>query len=331
MATRTALNTATKAMLEVCARRGVGTVDLLKTANIDPASFDQFNARIPADKKNRIWDEAHKRTGNEHLGLCAAEIVPFGGYGVLDFLLFASSTLDEALKRTARFYRILNDRAELRLEKHKNVVLAELCKPDSSASPHMLGLSAEFSFAMMLLRFGSVSGKALKPEKVYFTHLPPHDTSHHRKLFRAPMLFGQDVNRLVFNKDFLNAPLPQSDPELAETLELHAGRILKRLPAENDIAMQVSDVLRARLCGGDVSLKATAKALAMSERNLQRTLCGQAVTYRELLDKLRYELALDYIAQQVEASEITRRLGFSETSTFYRAFQRWTKTYARDS
>lgn len=325
----TALNTATKALLEACSRRGIRTDDLLATAKINPVLFEKSNIRIPTDKKRLIWEAAFKRTGDEHIGLSAARIVPFGGYGVLDFLLFSSSTLGEALGRTSRFYRLINSNAELRLQKHKDFVLVELYNANSN-SRHSLGLSAEFAFAMLLLRFGLASGKEIKPETVSFTHFAPVDISLHRKLFRSPIRFGQSVNRLVFSKDLLNAALPQSDAPLTETLEHHAERLLKRLPAEDSIAEDVREVLRSRLHDGNVSLEATAKALAMSGRNLQRKLNGQGTSFREVLDKLRYELATDYAAQQIEVSEITHRLGFAETSAFYRAFKRWSETYSED-
>jgi AraC-like DNA-binding protein len=78
-------------------------------------------------------------------------------------------------------------------------------------------------------------------------------------------------------------------------------------------------------------LEATAKALAMSRRNLQRKLNGQGTSYREQLDELRYELASYYAAQQVGASEIARLLGFTEISAFYRALKRWRGIYSQPS
>ena len=326
----TSLNTATKALLEVCSRRGVQTDDLLVKAKINPALFEKYNIRIPADKKRVIWEEAQKRVGDKHIGLRAAGIVPFGGYGVLDYLLFASSTLGEVLNRTSRFYRLINSNAELRLQRHKNFVSAELYNSNST-SQQSLGLSAEYSFAMLLLRVRLAYGKEFKPETVCFTHSAPSDTSLHRKLFRAPIRFGQGVNRLVFSKDLLNASLPQSDPGLAETLEHYAQRLLKGLPAEDGIAGDVREVLRLRLCNGSVSLEATAKALAMSSRNLQRKLNGQGTSYRHVLDGLRYELASYYAAQQVGAAETAHLLGFTETSAFYRALKRWRGIYSQHS
>ncbi len=190
-------------------------------------------------------------------------------------------------------------------------------------SQQRLGLSAEYAFAMLLLRLRLAYGNEFKPEMVFFTHSAPADTSLHRKLFRSPIQFGQAVNRLVFGEDLLNASLPQSDPELAEMLEHYAQRLLRRLPAENDIVEHVREVLRLKLSEGNVSLGATAKALAMSSRSLQRKLNGQGTSYQQVLDGLRHELASYYAGQQVDVAEIAQRLGYMEASTLYRAFKRW--------
>ena len=330
MNTGTSLNTATKALLEVCSRHGVQVGELLVEAKINPVLFEKYNIRIPADKKRVIWEEAQKRVGDEHIGLRAAEVVPFGGYGVLDYLLFATSTLGEVLTRTSLFYRLINSNAELRLQRHKRFLLAELYNSNIT-SQQRLGLSAEYTFAMLLLRLRLAYGNEFKPETVCFTHSAPFDTSLHRKLFQSPIQFGQAVNRLVFSKDLLNASLPQSDPGLAEMLDHYAQRLLKGLTAEDNIAGNVREVLRLRLCDGSVSLEATAKALAMSGRNLQRRLNGQGTSYRKVLDGLRYELASYYAAQQVGATEIAYLLGFTETSAFYRALKRWRRIYSEHS
>lgn len=101
---------------------------------------------------------------------------------------------------------------------------------------------------------------------------------------------NQRVNRLVFRRELFDVRLPPSDPLPAEMLENYARRLLKRLPAEDDIKNEVREVLLNTLGGGAaISLKATARHLAMSDRSLQRKLSGQGTFYREQPDELRYE------------------------------------------
>ena len=63
----------------------------------------------------------------------------------------------------------------------------------------------------------------------------------------------------------------------------------------------------------------------MSSRNLQRKLAVEGVTFRELVQTVRQELAEAYLVRgSFTLGEITYLLGFSDQSSFSRAFKRWT-------
>ena len=62
----------------------------------------------------------------------------------------------------------------------------------------------------------------------------------------------------------------------------------------------------------------------MSQRSFQRRLRELGLTYRELLDQTRHELARRYLDDPAKSvTEITFLLGFSEQSAFTRAFRHW--------
>ncbi|MGH8765739.1 MAG: helix-turn-helix transcriptional regulator, partial [Burkholderiales bacterium] len=68
-----------------------------------------------------------------------------------------------------------------------------------------------------------------------------------------------------------------------------------------------------------------AKTLHMSRRTLQRKLAEADLTYQQLVDQTRRDLALRYIEDAGKSlTEITFLLGFSGQSAFTRAFRRWT-------
>ena len=63
----------------------------------------------------------------------------------------------------------------------------------------------------------------------------------------------------------------------------------------------------------------------MSARTLQKKLGEAGTTWRERLDSTRRELALGYLRSgRYSLGEITYMLGFNDTSSFSRAFKRWT-------
>lgn len=63
----------------------------------------------------------------------------------------------------------------------------------------------------------------------------------------------------------------------------------------------------------------------MSTRTLQRKLKDEGTTFSETIDGVRRELAEAYIRDQnLTLTEISFLLGFGDTSSFSRAYKRWT-------
>jgi AraC-like DNA-binding protein len=88
--------------------------------------------------------------------------------------------------------------------------------------------------------------------------------------------------------------------------------------------------VRGALADGAPSIEVAAEMAGMSSRTLQRRLAKEGLTYKGLLDQLRFLHALT-MAEGSDASigEIARLLGYSATPHFSRAFRRWTGTTFR--
>ena len=71
--------------------------------------------------------------------------------------------------------------------------------------------------------------------------------------------------------------------------------------------------------------------MAMSPSALQQKLAQLDSSFQDLLNQVRQSLALAYMEQaRVSITEMSFMLGFSETSSFTRAFHRWTGKSPRD-
>jgi AraC-like DNA-binding protein len=83
----------------------------------------------------------------------------------------------------------------------------------------------------------------------------------------------------------------------------------------------ISSVLpHQRVLVGDV-----ARTLGMSERTLVRKLSDEGLSFTEILQQLRRDLAVRYLNERnLHVSKIAWLLGFHEVSSFTHAFKRWT-------
>ena len=108
---------------------------------------------------------------------------------------------------------------------------------------------------------------------------------------------------------------------------LHDQVITRRLARmdREDIEARLKAVLLDLLPTGDVSDEAAADALHMSVRTMHRKLADVDNNFRTLLVELRRDLAEQYIMDNsLTLTEISLLLGFSEPSSFSRAFKNWT-------
>jgi AraC-like DNA-binding protein len=97
------------------------------------------------------------------------------------------------------------------------------------------------------------------------------------------------------------------------------------MPSILTVIRQVEASIIELLPTGDCSRDAIAARLNMSPRSLLNKLEQRNTSYKEVLAMLRSTLAQQYIEQQnMPITEITFLLGFSDTSSFSRAFRRWT-------
>jgi AraC-like DNA-binding protein len=75
---------------------------------------------------------------------------------------------------------------------------------------------------------------------------------------------------------------------------------------------------------GDSTIVSAAAYLGTSPRSLQRHVETLKLTYSELVDEVRYELARELLAgKDLEIAKIGASLGYRDPSSFSRAFMRW--------
>ena len=90
---------------------------------------------------------------------------------------------------------------------------------------------------------------------------------------------------------------------------------------------KVKDTLRRSLAGKRPTLQDVGRELGMGARTLQRRLTDAGITFQQLVEDTRRELARHYLKQStVELNEAAFLLGFEDANSFYRAFHLWEGT-----
>jgi AraC-like DNA-binding protein len=186
--------------------------------------------------------------------------------------------------------------------------------------------AAEFTLGCVVAITAQLTGAPVRPRRVELRHAAPTDVSAHLALFGCAPQFDAAVNALELDPEVLARTVTGADPALSAIILRHAEAVLATRPDPRASTVERVRHLLARTLGeGDATLAAVAAQLHMSERSLQRRLADEDRTFDAILDDLRRELALRYLADPlVSIAEIAFLLGYSEASAFHRAFKRWT-------
>jgi AraC-like DNA-binding protein len=269
-----------------------------------------------------LWDNIIRLSGNERFGLHAAEKVPFGAYRVHDYMVSLSTSPREAMERINRSLILITDVFQHSVRQHRDLTYLDFHSTEGSQDlPHPY---IEFILANYLVRLRMATQTRFIPIEVHLTSRKPRSTREYDRFFSAPVRFHQAVNGLVFSQHLMEMRQPLADPELCELLEDYARRLLRQQSRCQSPLQDARETLAANLAAGSLTLPALARQLAKSTRSLQREFHMHGVTFRELLDSVRHEHALDLLRDHaLPISEIARKLSFSDMSSFCRAFQRW--------
>ena len=304
---------------------GVAPRELLAAVGLTPAALERIDARVPATLEAQLLEAAERLTGDESVGLRVAQSLTAGAYDVLGYALRSSATLGQALERLARYHRLIHESAAVQTEVEGNV--ARITHGASGEPLAKVRPLAQMALGAIVVVGRQLTGQDWAPLAVEFQHARPRDCTEYERLFRAPVRFDAACNQLLLDAALLRRPLPQADPGLCGVLERYARELAGRLPAGHTASEQVRFLICQSLVGGDIRAEALARQLHMSARTLQRALATEGTSLREIMDGLRRDLAARYLAEpDLALGEVAFLLGFTELSSFWRAFKRWTGT-----
>lgn len=290
---------------------------------IDKTEDDIRNpaARISSLDMQRIWGIAVKESQEEALGIMAAEKLNPAAFNGLCFAWMTSATLEDALLRLCRYFRLISNGTEVTLNTSQYESALWIRIPRSATQ--VVPASVDFALALFVQICRLVLSEKLIPIRIEMRRSPPDERSIFERFYGCDLMFNSEENRVVLPSDLLKTELPMSNPVLLRANDQVVIDYLSQFDKQN-IVSQVHSMLIESLPTGRTTQESIARKLNTSSRSLQRKLKEKDTSFSAILESTRKELASQYLRSGNKSiGEITFLLGFSEVSNFNRAFKRW--------
>lgn len=297
---------------------------ILHSSGLDRLDLKNPDASIPHAAAMGLWDQGVRITGDADLGLHVAECAREESFDLHAYLMSACATLGDAYALMCRYQQLVHTSTRVELEVDGKWAALRHILPGDRPVPRQ---PAEFLLAVWLRTGRKLIGHNWNPEEVHFAHSEPKCVAEHQRVFNAPVRFAAPGNRLVFSAALLDETCVGADPGMLTVLSRLADQALERQPRTDTWADRVRSIAAEELRGGSPSVERIAARLHMSTRTLQRRLAAEGTTYGELLDRLRRQLAANYLADaRFSIAEVAFLLGYADLTSFHRAVKRWTGT-----
>jgi AraC-like DNA-binding protein len=302
---------------DVAQQMGLAPRVLLREAGLDPGALSDPDIRVPVVAVMKVLEVAAVRSGCETFGLRMAEIRRLSDFGAVSLLVAHQPTLREALDTIMRYRHLMNDALVMSVEEFGDlVVLREELVIEEPAPARQ---AYELAIGVLFRMFNALLGPRWRPHGIRFTHSRPVDLSVHRRMFGPNVQFDCDFNGIVCSGSDLDTPNPAADPQLA-----HYARQFVEGMGVRDVrsaARQVREAAYLLMPAGRASIGQIAQALGMNVRTLQRRLASEGAEFSQLLNEVRRDLAVRYLANPTYSkTEIARLLGYGQLSSFTRWF-----------
>lgn len=241
--------------------------------------------------------------------------------GVLGYLAASCDTLGQALLRFQRFQPLLHNHAPSFVNEQGR----ELRVSWDASYGQSTQLSNEVLVAGLIRITRTLTGRAgLAPMQVDFPGGEPADSTVHAALLGCPVRFGAPVLLVHLPRAALDLPITGGDPHLHAVLDQQAEALLQVLPQPDNFLNQFQQLMADTLREGEPALEQVARRMGVPARTVYRRLQERNLTYKGLLNQLRFQLARRYLAdRRLSLPEIALMLGYSEQSAFTRAFKSW--------
>ncbi|NIZ63247.1 AraC family transcriptional regulator [Sedimentitalea sp. CY04] len=242
--------------------------------------------------------------------------------GVLGLAIRTAPTLRASLQRVERYFRLITDTAVYQLDEHENRAFWVFQgQTQHRAALELRNECALAGFARNMHRF---VGPGLVLEYVSFRHSCRCETERYSEHFGCPVKFDADRDAIAVKPEMLDLANLLSDKAVSEYLTGHLEAEIKSINQSPSFSDTLLHNLTPMLSNGVPQAAEIARDMGMSERTLYRRLAEEGLTFRDVLAKAQLSLAQGLLRDDtVSIAEIAFLTGFSEQSTFSRAFKRW--------
>ena len=300
--------------------KGYDIQQILHDAEIPLEIFHATKSRIAVSAYAKLWTKIADHMNDEFFGMDSHQMRR-GCYKLLSKMVMQADTLQTAIEQILQYFNFVLDDFTSKLiidENYAYIVITEKLQTKSM-----------FSYATYFMLIHSLicwlADQRILLNSIQLKCSPPLDDLDYRVRFCENIQYQANKNYLQFDATYLNIHIKRDKKSWYEFIKNTPENLLLRF--KNPHAL--SSIIRKHLLSVPPAqwyeLTDLAQQLNISEATIQRRLKSEGISYQQLKNDIRRDLAIELLTKSTYTlQEISDQLYFQEVSAFHRAFKKWT-------
>lgn len=305
------------------AARGFAAEQVLAGTHLNAERIHSDTFRANPQQFRQVILNMIELTGEPCIGIALGAEFKISDLGVLGYAALSAATLEQAREVFTKYYSLSEQ-----IFTSSNHISEGRWWSEIRDSYMLGGDALRFAVEEFISRTielaSSITNKPFPILEMYLTYPPPADLKPYQKRFNCPLHFNQPRNVVVFDINCLKDPVSLANEEVFKLCERQCQLLATKNEEDDLLSNRIRNYL-VKNPGKFPTLEEMAEHLNIGSRTLRRRLVKEEVTFQQILDDTRRELAIQYLKYtSLTPKQIGFMLGYSSVSNFRRAFKSWT-------
>lgn len=309
---------------QFASEQGGNFEELISCTNSSIEQLCREDYYIESKEYNLLVESAIKATNDEFFGLHSAENLNVSAAGLIAQITQTCSTVKQALEYCCEFASLGCSSLPMTLVELPNEYKLILT-PDpawAKSSPLALRHTTEGVLAFSVKEFHTLTRNKHYPSSIKLPWKSTKKTEEYSRVLGCPVHFEQDEIALFLHKEHVEQNVVTSDYNLLRVLVAHATQKVAQLSNKERFSEIVKRSVLNLVKPEFPTIDQVASHLNIAVRTLQRKLKEDGVSFKSIIDNLKFEYAIDFLKDEaLSVKEISYLVGFSNASTFIRFFK----------
>jgi AraC-like DNA-binding protein len=303
--------------------RGLSPSTVLRCAGLPIGLFSQDRILLTTEEFFALYRGIAEVSRDPAIGLKLGTEDRMERYDPIAIAAVCTRSFRDAVDRIGRYKQLTCPEKIALVERSNESAVHFTWRLAHEEEPALL-VDVCFAWILSIARRGT--GRSIHPKRIEFQR-PEADRAIYEKHFQCPIRFRAARNVLVFNKADMDAAFLTYNADLLAAVAPQLEAELKQQLMEKNFREQVKGTLKRQLAGERLAIERVARELRLSKRTLQRRLTEDGITFQQLMEEARRELARHYLLHSsLELNETAYLLGYEDANSFFRAFHEWEGT-----